>query len=141
MFARRTAEVNKLIPQLYLHGLAPGDFDPALRGLLGEEAPVSAGTVARLEEGWQKERGLNCPRLVGDGNLGIWVALSNVYPDANERSRPRFFSGKRNSLDALVGLPKKPEAVMVLRSRRGKPCGRGGSHVEPNKIQALLKLS
>ena len=53
MFARRTAEVNKLIPQLYLHGLAPVDFDLALRGLLGEEAPVSASTVARLKEGWQ----------------------------------------------------------------------------------------
>ena len=65
MFARRTAEVNKLIPQLYLHGLAPVDFDPVLRGLLGEEAPVLAGTVARFEEGWQKERGLSCPRLVG----------------------------------------------------------------------------
>ncbi len=42
LFARRTAEVNKLIPQLYLHGLALGDFDLALRGLLGEDAPVSA---------------------------------------------------------------------------------------------------
>ena len=46
MFARRTAEVNKLIPQLYLHGLALRDFDLALRGLLGEEASVSASTVA-----------------------------------------------------------------------------------------------
>jgi putative transposase len=55
MFARRTAEVSKLIPQLYLHGLALGDFDLALRGLLGEEAPVSASTVARLKEGWQAE--------------------------------------------------------------------------------------
>ena len=35
LFARRTAEVNKLIPELYLHGLAMGDFDLALRGLPG----------------------------------------------------------------------------------------------------------
>ena len=42
MFARRTAQINKLIPELYLHGLALGDFDLALRGLLGEAAPVSA---------------------------------------------------------------------------------------------------
>ena len=55
MFARRTTEINKLIPQLYLHGLALGDFDLALRGLLGEEAPVSASTAARLKEGWQAE--------------------------------------------------------------------------------------
>ena len=158
LFARRTVEVNKLMPQLYLHGLALGDFDLALRGLLGEAAPVSASTVARLKQGWEaeweewkerpldglavlflwvdgiyvkaglekekaallvmvgglsdgrkvilavepgyresteswssvlrdlKERGMNCPRLVmGDGNLGIWGGLRNVYPAALEQ--------------------------------------------------------
>ena len=55
LFARRAKGVNKLIPQLYLHGLALGDFDLALRGLLGEDAPVSASTVARLKEKWQAE--------------------------------------------------------------------------------------
>jgi putative transposase len=51
LFARRIAEVNRLIPELYLHGLAMGDFDLALRGLLGQGAPISAGTVARLKAG------------------------------------------------------------------------------------------
>src|SRR3989304_1663332 len=55
LFARRAKGVNHLIPQLYLHGLALGDFDLALRGLLGEDAPISASTVARLKEGWQAE--------------------------------------------------------------------------------------
>ena len=32
-----------------------GDFDLALRGLLGEEAALSANTVARLKEKWQGE--------------------------------------------------------------------------------------
>ena len=52
LFAKRTREVRDLIPELYLHGLAEGDFDLALRGLLGEEAPLSPSTVARL---WQGE--------------------------------------------------------------------------------------
>lgn len=186
MFARRTAEVNRLIPQLYLHGLALGDFDLALRGLLGEEAPVSASTVARLKEGWQaerrewkkrpldglevlfmwvdgiyvkaglekekaallvvvgglsdgrkvilavepgyresteswsgvlrdlKQRGMNCPRLVtGDGNLGIWGALSNVYPDASEQ---RCWNHK--IVNVLDKLPKKaqPQAKKRLQN-------------------------
>jgi transposase-like protein len=175
LFARRTKGVNELIPQLYLHGLAMGDFDLALRGLLGEEAPVSASTVARLKEQWQaeweewkkrslnglevvflwvdgiyvkaglekekaallvvigglsdgrkvvlavepgyresteswsgvlrdlKERGMNCPRLVtGDGNLGIWGALSNVYPATLEQ---RCWNHK--VLNVLDKLPKK----------------------------------
>ena len=55
LFVRRSKEVNQLIPQLYLHGLAEGDFDLALRGLLGEDAPISASTVARLKEQWQAE--------------------------------------------------------------------------------------
>ncbi|GAJ15209.1 unnamed protein product, partial [marine sediment metagenome] len=55
LFARRAKGVSKLIPRLYLHGLSLGDFDLALRGLLGENAPLSASTVARLKEGWQAE--------------------------------------------------------------------------------------
>ncbi len=38
LFIRRSKEVGQLLPELYLHGLAQGDFDLALRGLLGEGA-------------------------------------------------------------------------------------------------------
>ena len=33
LFQRRTKEVSALLPELYLHGLALGDFELALRGL------------------------------------------------------------------------------------------------------------
>ena len=179
LFVRRSKEVNQVIPQLYLHGLAEGDFDLALRGLLGEDAPISASTVARLKESWQaeweqwrrrslgglelvylwvdgvyikaglekakaallviigglsngqkvilavepgyresseswaevlrdlKRRGLNCPRVViGDGHLGIWGALCNVYPGAMEQ---RCWNHKvRNVLNKL---PKKAQGL------------------------------
>ena len=36
---------SRTIPELYLHGLALGDFDLALRGLLGDKAALSASTV------------------------------------------------------------------------------------------------
>ena len=36
LFLRRTKEVGALLPELYLHGLAEGDFELAMRGLLGE---------------------------------------------------------------------------------------------------------
>lgn len=55
LFKRRTEEVGRLLPELYLHGLAEGDFDLALRGLLGEGAPMSASAVARLKRVWQAE--------------------------------------------------------------------------------------
>ena len=40
LFKRRTEEVGRLLHELYLHGLAHGDFDLALRGLLGAGAPL-----------------------------------------------------------------------------------------------------
>jgi putative transposase len=55
VFKRRTEAVGQLLPMLYLHGLAEGDFDLALRGLLGEDAPLSASSVARLKTSWQAE--------------------------------------------------------------------------------------
>lgn len=39
LFKRRRVEVGALLPELYLHGLSLGDFELALRGLLGEGAP------------------------------------------------------------------------------------------------------
>lgn len=54
-FARRTREVSELLPMLYLYGLAQEDFDLALWGLLGDEAPLSASTVARLNTKWDTE--------------------------------------------------------------------------------------
>ena len=186
LFVHRTRKVSELIPELYLHGLSEGDFDLAVRGLLGEEAPVSASTVARLKDKWNaglaewharslddlevvymwvdgvyvkaglekekaailvvmaalsdgrkvvvssvpgyresteswsevlrdmKRRGLECPRLViGDGHLGIWGALRNVYPQAAER---RCWNHKM--MNVLDKLPKRQqgEAKLMLRA-------------------------
>ena len=186
LFVHRTREVADLIPELYLHGLSEGDFDLALRGLLGEEAPISASTVARLKERWNAElaawrarpledlevvymwvdgvyvkaglerdkaavlvvmaalsdgskvvvsvvpgyrestrswsevlrdlrdRGLNCPRLVaGDGHLGIWGALRNVWPQAGEQ---RCWNHK--ILNVLDKLPKRQyeQGRLLLRN-------------------------
>ena len=50
LFAKRTRQVRELIPELYLHGLALGDFDLGLRGLLGDKAPpvgLHGGAVER----------------------------------------------------------------------------------------------
>lgn len=55
LFVKRTEQVADLLPQLYLHGLAQGDFELALRGLLGERAPLSAKTIERLREKWTQE--------------------------------------------------------------------------------------
>src|SRR6185369_10928444 len=55
LFKRQTRQVGELLPQLYLHGLALGDFELALRGLLGEGAPLSPASLLRLKTQWQLE--------------------------------------------------------------------------------------
>ena len=55
LFKRRTTELGAMLPQLYLHGLSSGDFELALRGLLGEGAPLSAASLARLKGAWRAE--------------------------------------------------------------------------------------
>ena len=55
LFNRRTREVGELLPTLALHGLALGDFERAVRGLLGDAAPVSAASLSRLKTSWPLE--------------------------------------------------------------------------------------
>lgn len=54
-FKRQSGEVRQLLPELYLHGLASGDFELALRGVLGEGAPLSAASLQRLKAKWAAE--------------------------------------------------------------------------------------
>lgn len=55
LFKRRSKELGAVLPELYLHGLSQGDFELALRGLLGEGAPLSASSIGRLKGKWQVE--------------------------------------------------------------------------------------
>lgn len=157
-YQRQSEGIKEIIPELYLHGLATGDFEMALRGFLGDGASLSAASVVRLKEKWKgeyeswrkrslksskyaylwcdgvypkaglagdktallvvlgvnengekeplailegyrestdswkavlhdlKERGLDSPRLfVGDGALGLWAAIGEVYPHADHQ--------------------------------------------------------
>lgn len=81
LFKRRTAEVGQLLPTLYLHGLALGDFDLALRGLLGDGAPLSPASIARLKAGWQAEyEGWKTRALTALEPVYLWV--DGVYVKA-----------------------------------------------------------
>lgn len=55
LYAKRTKQITELLPELYLQGLAAGDFEIALRGVLGSAAPLSESSIARLKAKWQSE--------------------------------------------------------------------------------------
>jgi len=193
-YARRSPKVTDVLPILYLRGLSTGDFAPALRDLLGEDASgLSSSSISRLTESWQadhaafkarslkfhryaylfldgvhvsirlgeddklcllvvigvredgvkellavedgyresteswavvmrdlQDRGMNEPKLVcGDGALGAWAALRDVFPKA--RRQQCWVHKTANVLDAL---PKRlqPRAKSLLHEMAEAPC-------------------
>ena len=81
LFVRHTAQVRDLLPQLYLHGLAAGDFDLAMRGLLGDGAPLSASSIARLKAGWQAEYTAWRQRSLADLDV-VYLWVDGIYVKA-----------------------------------------------------------
>lgn len=197
LFKRQSRQVRDLLPELYLHGLASGDFELALRGLLGDGAPLSASSLQRLKQKWGaeydrwksepieeeqwaylwadgiyvkagigkekaallvvigvmrdgskrflalevghreskeswaellrqlKKRGVKTARLfVGDGHLGLWAAVGEIYPQAQEQlcwnhkmlnvmdavSRKEQVQAKRH-LNAMMYAESRQEAL------------------------------
>ena len=75
-YRRRSEGLDCLFPRLFIEGLATRDFEPALRFLVGEEAPLSPSSISRLNrqfktdyENWQKRdlSGLEIAYLWADG--------------------------------------------------------------------------
>ena len=90
---------------------------------LSDGSKVAVSTVPGYRESTEswpevlrdiKRRGLSCPRLVvGDGHLGIWGALRNVYPQAAEQR-----CWNRKIVNVLAKLPKRQQdqAKLMLRT-------------------------
>ncbi len=81
LFARRTKELGALLPELYLHGLAEGDFELAMRGLLGEGAPLSKSSIQRLRAGWTAEFEEWSQRRL-EGREVVYVWADGIYVKA-----------------------------------------------------------
>ena len=81
LFARRTKELGALLPELYLHGLAEGDFELAMRGLLGEGAPLSKSSIRRLRAGWTREFEAWAKRSLADREV-VYVWADGIYVKA-----------------------------------------------------------
>ncbi len=81
LFQRRTREVGALLPTLYLHGLAQGDFELALRGLLGAGAPLSSSSLQRLRANWDAEYDAWRTRDLHDREL-VYLWADGLYVKA-----------------------------------------------------------
>ncbi len=199
-------ETQRLFARLYLEGLSSGDFEPAFRQLMGEEATLSASTIIRLKAEWQAEyetfrsrpitsryayiwcdgvylgaglekehscllvvigaredgrkellamelgyresteswaavmrgladRGMKAPLLaVGDGALGLWAAIREVFPDT---AHQRCWNHK--AINVIDKLPKRlqAEARRRLQGIWGAPTRAGAEQQRDTTVTWL----
>ncbi len=128
LFRRRTKEVGELLPQLYLHGLSQGDFELALRGLLGEGAPLSGSSIERLRGKWQAEHEAWRKRsLTGVEPVYLWA--DGVYVKAGlEKEKAALLvviaglrDGRKVLLSVEPGYRESQESwSSLLRSLRAR---------------------
>ena len=109
LFKRRTEEVGRLLPELYLHGLAQGDFELALRGLLGEAAPLSAPSIARLKASWQREYDTWKRRRLDDLEP-VYMWADGIYVKAG------LEKDKAAMLVVIAGLRDGRKVVLAVES-------------------------
>lgn len=128
LFARRTKEVGELIPELYLHGLAEGDFELALRGLLGDGAPLSKSSVGRLRARWTAEQESWSRRPLGDREL-VYAWADGIYVKAGlERDKAALLvvvgamsDGTKEVLAVAAGYRESAESwAAVLRDLKAR---------------------
>jgi len=126
LFTRRTQEVGELLPELYLHGLSSGDFELALRGLLGEGAPLSASSIQRLKARFTLEYETWTKRDLSNLEVVYWWA-DGLYVKAGIADRKSALltivgaltTGEKIVLACENGERESKESwLMVLRSLR-----------------------
>jgi putative transposase len=128
LFARRTKEVSQLLPELYLHGLSQGDFELALRGLLGAGAPLSPSSIARLRDKWIVEYHAWRSRRLDDREL-VYAWADGIYVKAGlEKEKAALLvvigamsDGRKEVLTIVPGYRESKESwTSVLRDLRDR---------------------
>ena len=128
LFARRTQEVGQLLPELYLHGLSQGDFELALRGLLGKGAPLSPSSIARLRDKWIVEYTTWRTRRLDNREL-VYAWADGIYVKAGlEKQKAALLvvigamsDGRKEILTIVPGYRESSESwADVLRDLRDR---------------------
>ena len=128
LFLRRTHEVTQMLPELYLHGLSQGDFELALRGLLGDAAPLSPSSIGRLRGKWEEEFETWQERRLDDREL-VYAWADGIYVKAGlEKDKAALLvvigamsDGRKEVLAIRSGHRESTESwLKVLRDLRDR---------------------
>ncbi len=77
-YKRRSEGLDDLFPRLFVEGLATRDFEPSLRALVGEEAPLSPSSISRLNRQFKDEFGEWKKRRLDDLEI-VYIWVEGVY--------------------------------------------------------------
>lgn len=105
LFKRYTDSVKKVLPDLYLHGLALGDFELALRGLFGGAAPLSESSIMRLKAEWEHQFQTWSQRSLDELDI-VYCWADGLYVKAG------LEKGKA-ALLVIIGATTKGEKVLL----------------------------
>ena len=106
-YLKSVKESRELLPWLYLKGVSTGEMDNALRGLLGESASLSAGTVSRLKATWVHELQAWQQRDLSLSDYVYWWVdgiYSGVRGDENKVCSYVVIGVKANGIKELIAL-------------------------------------
>ncbi len=114
-YQRRTPSVDRTLHQLWIEGLADRDFERSLRGLLGEDAPLSASTISRVNAKFVEEYDVWCKRIFADKEF-VYAWVDGIHLGAGPDDERRVIlvviaadSDGRKHLIALVDTMSESE--------------------------------
>lgn len=86
-YKRRFPELDRTMHELWLQGLSTRDFEPSLRALLGETAPLSPSTISRVNKQFLDDYHAWSRRSIADEYVYLWA--DGVYLDAGAENERR----------------------------------------------------
>jgi len=103
-YQRLSPMMQKIVPEMYLHGLSAGDFSQCFQAFLGPQAPLSETSILRMKEEWGAEYALWKKRPLEKEYLYVWA--DGVYPKAGPKDDSM-------AVLVLVGLNSKGEKEII----------------------------
>lgn len=103
-YQRLSPMMQKIVPEMYLHGLSAGDFQQCFQAFLGPSAPLSETSILRMKEEWEDEYRRWKKRPLEKEYLYVWA--DGVYPKAGPKDDTM-------AVLVLVGLNRKGEKEIL----------------------------
>lgn len=116
-YKRRSEGLDCLFPNLFVEGLATRDFEPALRFLVGESAPLSPSSISRLNKKFKDEYDVWAKRDLSNLKI-VYVWADGIYLKAGIADEKRCLlviigvdiSGKKHLLTMREGFRESTES-------------------------------